>query len=164
MGGGLESSIQTSEHCLSSLTLPVFCHDTIKCVQFQVIQQHCFWYIVTDTVRNLSRVEKKRRHCQSCAGLWMGGEVSHPWWISLWQWLDVPSSSVLLISHKTYSYMLCIQPFFPRALVPCASSKILPSCYSCSSCLPTLKGTSLPSPSFLSCWAFAVSPDVLGDL
>lgn len=88
----------------------------------------------------------------------MGGEVSHPWWIFLWQWLDVPSSSVFLFSHHTYSYMLCIQPFFSRALVPRASSENLPSRYSCSSCLPTLKGTSLPSPSFLCCWAFAGSP------
>lgn len=88
----------------------------------------------------------------------MGGEVSHPWWIFLWQWLDVPSSSALLISHNKYSYMLYIQPFFSRVLLPHTSSENLPSCHSCSSCLSTPKGTSLPSPSSLPRWAFAVSP------
>lgn len=93
-----------------------------------------------------------------CGWVGMGREVSRPWQIFLWQWLDVPSSSVFMTSHNTYSDMLCIQPFFSRLLVPCASSENLPSCYSCSSCPPTPKGTSLPSRSFLSHWAFAVSP------
>lgn len=157
MGGGSKSSIQTPECCLPLLN-PYFLLQQcwvqlilINLLGLLLIQYG--WY----TIRNLSRVRKKCRHCQSCPGLQMGGVGwgSTPWWIFLWPWLDVPSCSLFFISHNTYSYTLCCILLLQCA---CAFSGNLPSCFSCSSCLPAWKGTSLPSPSFFSPLTIAVVP------
>lgn len=109
MGGGSKSYIQTPECCLPLLN-PYFllqqCWVHLILINLLVLLLvQCVWY----TIRNLSRVGKKCRHCQSRPGLQMGGVGwgSTHWWIFLWPWLDVPSCSLFFISHNTYSCMLC---------------------------------------------------------
>ena len=60
-----------------------------------------------------SEWEKNMGTVKSKGGV--GGEVSHPWWIFLWQWLDMPSSS------SAWSHLIHIHISF-------ASSLSLPEC------------------------------------